>query len=70
MPGAYRLASLTLAEGLPNKEYTVRLEIHPEQPDRSVVTSRVRNEPGFDAKKYDGTKVWIGYLMMLGDPVP
>ena len=64
----YRLASLVLAEGLPDREHAVRIEIHPQQPDRSPVVSRVRNEPGFDPKKYDGTKVWIGDLMMIGEP--
>lgn len=66
----YRLASLTLAESLADVEHKVRMEVHPEQPNRSVVVDRVRNEPGFDPKKYDGTKVWIGYLMMIGDLKP
>jgi hypothetical protein len=66
----YRLASLGMAENLPDKEHTVMVEIHPKQPDRSSVVDRIRGEPGFDAKRFDGTKVWVGYLMMLGDPLP
>jgi lysophospholipase L1-like esterase len=66
----HRLASLRLAEGLEDKEHTVTVEIHPEQPDRSSVLDRVRNTPHFDPKKYEGTKARIGALMMLGKPLP
>jgi len=66
----YRLAALRIAEGLEEKEHNVTIEIHPEQPDRSSVLNRVRNEPNFDPKKYEGTKVWIGYLMLIGDVLP
>ena len=66
----HRLASLKLAEGLADEEHTVAVEIHPQQPDRSSVLGQVRNQPGFDPKKYEGTKVWVGYLMMIGDPLP
>jgi len=66
----HRLASLRLAEGLEDKEHLVAVEIHPQQPDRSSVLDQVRKQPGFDPKKYEGTKVWIGYLMMIGDLVP
>lgn len=64
----HRLASLKLAEGLEDKEHRVTIEIHPKQPDRSSVLNQVRKQPGFDPKKYDGTKVWVGYLMMIGEP--
>jgi hypothetical protein len=66
----HRLASLKLAEDLDDKQHTATVEIHPEQPDRSSVLDQVRNQPGFDAKRYEGTKVWVGYLMMIGDPLP
>jgi hypothetical protein len=66
----HRLASLRLGEGLEDKEHSISVEIHPDQPDRSSVVNRVRNEPNFDPKKYEGTKVWVGYVMMIGEPVP
>jgi lysophospholipase L1-like esterase len=66
----HRLASLRFVEGLEDQEHTVTVEIHPEQPDRSVVLDQVRHQPGFDPKKYQGTKVWIGCLMMIGDLLP
>jgi lysophospholipase L1-like esterase len=65
----HRLASLRLGEGLDDKEHAVTVEIDPKQPDRSSVLDKVRSQPGFDPKKYEGTKVWVGSLMMLGAPV-
>jgi lysophospholipase L1-like esterase len=51
----HRLASLKLAEGLADKEHTATVEVLPQQPDRSSVLDQVRNQPGFDPKKYEGT---------------
>lgn len=65
----HRLASLTLGEGLPDAVHTVFLAVHPEQPDRRSVTDRERQKPGFDPKRYEGTAVRVGYLMLLGDLV-
>ncbi len=66
----HRLASLQIAQGLEDKEHEVTVEILPEQPDRSSVVDKVRDKPGFDPAKYDGTNMWVGYIMMIGDPVP
>ncbi|MHB1036933.1 MAG: GDSL-type esterase/lipase family protein [Pirellulales bacterium] len=66
----HRLASFTVADGLEEKEHAVTIEIQAEQPDRGSVVNRVRGEPGFDPKKYDGTNLRAGYLMLIGDLVP
>ncbi len=66
----WRLASLWMAAGLDDKEHEVSVEIIAEQPDRSSVVNRVKDEPGFDPKKYDGTKAWVGGIMLIGDLVP
>ena len=65
----HRLASLTLAENLPDAVHTVSVTLHPDQPDRRNVTDREKEKPGFDPKRYDGTAVRVGYLMLLGDLV-
>jgi hypothetical protein len=65
----YRLASLTIGEGLADTVHTVTVEIHPEQPDRSSVTNVEKLKPGFDPKKYDGTGLRVGSLMLIGDLV-
>ncbi|MBV9865322.1 MAG: SGNH/GDSL hydrolase family protein [Abitibacteriaceae bacterium] len=65
----HRLASLPIAEGLADTVHTVSVEIQPEQPDRSSVVNVEKNKPGFDPKKYEGTAVRVGYIMVLGDVV-
>ncbi len=65
----HRLASLTLGENLPDGVHTISIVIHPDPPDRRIVTDREREKPGFDPKRYDGTAVRVGYLMLLGDLV-
>lgn len=65
----HRLASLTIGEGLPDTVHTVTVEIHPDQPDRSSVTNIEKTKPGFDPKKYDGTAIRVGSLMLIGDLV-
>lgn len=63
----HRLASLTLAEGLPDAVHEVRVEIHPEPPKRDSVVSKEKDKPGFDPKKYEGTVLRVGWIMLVGD---
>ena len=63
----HRLASLTLAENLEDAVHAVSVEIHPEQPSRDPVVNREKGKPGFDPKKYDGTVLRVGWIMLVGD---
>jgi lysophospholipase L1-like esterase len=65
----WRLACMGIAEGLPNEVHSVTVEISPEQPDRKVVTDRFKDDPKFDPKAYDGTDLYIGPIMLIGDIV-
>lgn len=65
----HRLASLTLGENLPDAVHSVSVTLHPDPPDRSSVTDHEKNKPGFDPKRYEGTAIRVGYLMLLGDLV-
>ncbi len=66
----HRLASLLLADGLDGDEvHSVELEILPEQPDRSSAMDQEKDLPGFDPKKYDGTAVRVGGIMLVGEIV-
>ena len=62
----HRLASLKIGTDLEEGSHSITVEIDSVQPDRSPVLDRVRDQPGFDPKKYDGTNMWVGYLMMIG----
>ena len=54
----------------PEQVYDVTVEIHPEQPDRKSVAFRLKN-PDAELKtpKFQGTRVWISQLMLIGDVV-
>lgn len=64
----HRLASLRMADGLDDTEHEVTLVVDAEQPDRRIVTDKIKDQPNFDPTKFDGTKVWVGAIMMLGEP--
>jgi lysophospholipase L1-like esterase len=67
----HRIATLGLvADGDAEKVHEVAVEIHPAQPDRQSVAFRLK-DPGKELKepKYQGTRVWMSQLMLLGDVV-
>ncbi|MDO4575875.1 MAG: GDSL-type esterase/lipase family protein [Planctomycetia bacterium] len=67
----YRLATLRCCEGLdPNEVHTVVVTIHPEQPDRHSVAFRLKDpEKELAEPKFQGTNVWFGKIMLMGDLV-
>lgn len=65
----HRLSLLRLADDLPEGVHTITIEIDPKQPDRRPVTKRVKNEPDFDPQAYDGTNMWVGAVLVLGELV-
>ena len=65
----WRLAAFSVGERLADAEHTVTIEISPDQPDREPVLKRVRGDKGFDPKKFDGTNLWLGYIMLRGELV-
>ena len=64
-----RLSSFPIGWSLQDGIHRVVLEISPEQPDREVVVSKLRGTPKFDPSRFDGTNMWIGYIMMRGELV-
>ncbi len=66
----HRLATMGLGSGLdPEEIHDVEVKIHPQQPDRSPVLDRVRNEDDFDPSKYDGTFIRVGAILLIGEVV-
>ena len=66
----HRLATLNIADNLPDAIHTVEIEIDAQQPDRSSVTEKEKTKPNFDPKKYDGTAMRVGGILLIGDLVP
>ena len=66
----HRIAVLPVAGGLDaDAVHTVEIEIHPDQPDRSIVTDKEKAKKNFDPKKYDGTVLRVGGIMLIGEIV-
>ncbi len=66
----HRLGTLFFAQHLPADEtHTVRVELDAVQPDRGSVTDREKDTPHFDPKRYAGTCLWFGGILMRGELV-
>ena len=67
----HRIATLSLADDLaPAEVHTVTVELHPQQPDRSPVAFRLKDpEQELKSPKYQGTKLRVSHVMLLGELV-
>ncbi|MDR0336635.1 MAG: SGNH/GDSL hydrolase family protein [Planctomycetaceae bacterium] len=67
----HRLATLNLASNLDAEVvHTITVEVHPEQPNRQSVAFRLKEpEKELAEPKFQGTNVWFGQLMLIGNPV-
>lgn len=63
----YRLNKLML-EGLPDAVHTLRVEIHPEAPDKKEILGKAGNTMD-DPRRFEGTVWYPGALLLLGDLV-
>ncbi len=68
----HRIATLGLVfDGAMDQVHDVTVEIHPEQPDRTSVSFRLKDPAKELAQpKFQGTRVWMSQLMILGELVP
>jgi len=64
----HRLATLSVAEGLPDGVHSVKITIHPEKPDKSTILSQ-RQEKMDNPKRFDGTTWYAGAILLLGEPL-
>lgn len=66
----HRLAVLGLAYNTtPDQVHEVTVEVSPDQPDRSSVTNREKDKPGYNPAKYEGTVLRFGSIMVIGEIV-
>ncbi len=67
----HRIATLGLVyDGDMSQTHEVTVEIHPEQPDRQSVAFRLKDPAKELAEpKFQGTRVWMSQLMLLGELV-
>lgn len=62
----HRLATLVVADGLPNAMHTVKITILPTQPDKAKILAQ-RDEKIDDPKRYDGVTWYAGALLVVGE---
>jgi len=68
----HRLAMLTLGANLPDSEHTVKIEIHPDQPDKDKIFRDGKQDaetPSQNPKKYDGRAWYAGSILIVGELV-
>ena len=63
----HRIANLNIASGLEDTEHTVTVEISAEQPDRTSVLDRVKDDANFNPATYDGTAMRVAGVMIIGE---
>jgi hypothetical protein len=64
----YRLFRLSLGSGLSNTVHTVKIEIHPDQPDKVKILGE-RNKKMDDPKRFDDRVFYAGAIMIVGELV-
>ncbi|MCF6313875.1 MAG: hypothetical protein L3J39_15625 [Verrucomicrobiales bacterium] len=67
----HRIATLKVASDLdPKKFHTIKIEVHPEQPDRKAVSHRLKDpQKELQGEKFQGTRLRIGGIQFLGDKI-
>ena len=64
----HRLSTLGVGSELPDTIHSVRIEIHPETPDKAAILAK-RNQQVEDQEKYIGTAFYPGALLLVGELV-
>jgi hypothetical protein len=64
----HRLATLLIGTELPDTVHTVKIEIHPQQPDKAKILAQ-RHEKMDNPKRFDDTAFYPGALLLVGELV-
>lgn len=64
----HRLSTLTLGDGLPDTLHTVKIEIHPDQPDKAAILAKNGNTMD-KPERFNGTKIFPGAILLVGEMV-
>lgn len=64
----HRLSTLMIGEGLPDAIHSVKIEIHPDQPDKATILARNKNSID-KPERFNGTKFFPGALLLVGEVV-
>lgn len=62
----HRLATLSFGNELPEGLHTIKVTVHPEQPDKAKILAE-RQEKMDDAKRFEGTEWYAGAILIVGE---
>lgn len=67
----HRIATLTVAAYLDaSTPHEITITLRPDQPDRTPASSREKDPKKVDPHKYEGTNLWVGAVLLIGDLTP
>jgi lysophospholipase L1-like esterase len=64
----HRLNKFMAASGLPDGMHTIKIEIHPESPDKAKILAQ-RNEKIDNARRFEGINWYAGAILLIGELV-
>jgi hypothetical protein len=64
----HRLQTMLIGSELPDKVHTVKIEIHPQQPDKAKILAQ-RNQKIDKPERFDGTAYIPGAILLVGELV-
>jgi len=62
----HRLATLVIGTDLPDAVHAVKIEIHPDQPDKAAILAKNGNTID-KPERFDGTAIYPGAILLLGE---
>lgn len=65
----HRLSTLLIGLDLEDKVHTVKLEIHPDQPDKAAILAKNGNKVD-KPERFNGTAFYPGAILLVGEVVP
>jgi len=65
-----RLAAIPIASGLPDTVHTVKVELLPDAPDRSVAIEAAKKQDKYDPNLFQGVALRFGWIRVNGEVVP
>lgn len=64
----HRLNTLLIGSDLPDTVHTVKIEIHPDQPDKAKILEKNNNKID-KPERFDGTNIYPGAILLVGELV-
>lgn len=65
----HRLATILVGTELPDAVHTVKIEVHPDQPDKAAILAKNKNTID-KPERFNGTAFYPGAILLVGEIVP